>query len=383
LTTGITGTLPVANGGTGTTTPSLVAGTNVTISGTWPNQTVNATGGGGGGVTSVSGTGTVNGITLTGTVTSTGSLTLGGTLSGVSLTSQITGTLPISNGGTGTSTTPSLVNGTGISISGTWPNQTVTATGASLTGITSGNTVALGVNAYNGTSTAYFNTAVGYYALNANGSGTDNTAIGNKAMQLASGSNANGNVAVGSDSLKALINAGANTAVGYGALTSCTGSSNTGIGSSALYNNTSGSGNVGLGAGAALSSGTVSNEVNIYNGTTTARFQGGASSWSFVSDQRDKANIADLNLGLSFITKLQPRTFEWNFRHTDVDRGKLTSGFIAQEVLAVMQSEQAMYTHLVDINNPEQYTLAQTNLIPMLVNAIKELTARLEILEKR
>jgi hypothetical protein len=55
------------------------------------------------GVTSVSGAGTVNGITLTGTVTSTGNLTLGGTLSGVSLTSQVTGTLPVSNGGTGSS----------------------------------------------------------------------------------------------------------------------------------------------------------------------------------------------------------------------------------------------------------------------------------------
>ena len=55
-------------------------------------------------VTSVSGTGTVNGITLTGTVTTSGSLTLGGTLSGVSLTSQVSGTLPVANGGTGTST---------------------------------------------------------------------------------------------------------------------------------------------------------------------------------------------------------------------------------------------------------------------------------------
>ena len=54
----------------------------------------------GGGVTSVGGTGTVNGVTLTGTVTSSGSLTLGGTLSGVSLTTQVTGTLPIANGGT-------------------------------------------------------------------------------------------------------------------------------------------------------------------------------------------------------------------------------------------------------------------------------------------
>ena len=32
------------NGGTGTTTPSIVAGTNVTVTGTWPNQTVNASG---------------------------------------------------------------------------------------------------------------------------------------------------------------------------------------------------------------------------------------------------------------------------------------------------------------------------------------------------
>ena len=59
----------------------------------------------GGTVTSVSGTGTVNGITLTGTVTSSGSLTLGGTLANVDLTSQVTGTLPIANGGTGTTST--------------------------------------------------------------------------------------------------------------------------------------------------------------------------------------------------------------------------------------------------------------------------------------
>jgi len=47
LSTGVTGTLPVANGGTGTATPSLVAGTNVTVTGTWPNQTIAASGGGG------------------------------------------------------------------------------------------------------------------------------------------------------------------------------------------------------------------------------------------------------------------------------------------------------------------------------------------------
>lgn len=44
------GVLPVANGGNGTSSPSLVAGTNVTISGSWPNQTINATASGSGDV---------------------------------------------------------------------------------------------------------------------------------------------------------------------------------------------------------------------------------------------------------------------------------------------------------------------------------------------
>lgn len=47
LTTGVTGLLPIANGGTATATPALVAGTNITITGSWPNQTINSTGGGG------------------------------------------------------------------------------------------------------------------------------------------------------------------------------------------------------------------------------------------------------------------------------------------------------------------------------------------------
>lgn len=39
--------LPVLNGGTGTAFPGLVQGTNITITGTWPNQTINSSGGGG------------------------------------------------------------------------------------------------------------------------------------------------------------------------------------------------------------------------------------------------------------------------------------------------------------------------------------------------
>lgn len=46
LTTDVSGILPVANGGTATATPSLVQGSNVTITGSWPNQTIAAAGGG-------------------------------------------------------------------------------------------------------------------------------------------------------------------------------------------------------------------------------------------------------------------------------------------------------------------------------------------------
>jgi len=72
----------------------------------------------GGTVTSVGGTGTVNGITLTGTVTSSGNLTLGGTLSGVSLSSQVTGTLPIANGGTGATTQSAARTALGATVRG-------------------------------------------------------------------------------------------------------------------------------------------------------------------------------------------------------------------------------------------------------------------------
>ena len=72
----LAGTLVIANGGTGATT-AAAARANL----------------GAGTVTSVGGTGTVNGITLTGTVTTAGSLTLGGTLD-LSSPPAIGGTTP-------------------------------------------------------------------------------------------------------------------------------------------------------------------------------------------------------------------------------------------------------------------------------------------------
>lgn len=146
LASAVTGTLPVANGGTGGTTAAAArTGLGATTLGgnlfTIPNpsaitfprfnadNTVSAldaasflaaigAGSGSGTVTSVSGTGTVNGLTLTGTVTSSGSLTLGGTLSNVNLATAVTGTLPVANGGTGATTVAGILSALGFTNGG-------------------------------------------------------------------------------------------------------------------------------------------------------------------------------------------------------------------------------------------------------------------------
>jgi hypothetical protein len=103
-------------------TVSLTGAGTTTVTGTYPNFTITSNDQYVGTVTSVSGTGTVNGITLTGTVTSSGSLTLGGTLGGIA-NNQLTNSAITVNGtsialgasGTITAASPNaLTIGTGL-----------------------------------------------------------------------------------------------------------------------------------------------------------------------------------------------------------------------------------------------------------------------------
>jgi hypothetical protein len=82
------GVTQIENGGTGADTAAQ-ARINLGV------------GTGNGSVTQVTGAGSVNGLTLTGNVTTSGALTLGGTLSGIDLTTQVTNILPVVNGGSG------------------------------------------------------------------------------------------------------------------------------------------------------------------------------------------------------------------------------------------------------------------------------------------
>jgi hypothetical protein len=77
------GVLDVANGGTGTATPALVAGANVTITGTWPNQTIAA----------ASETGTVSSVSVVSANGFAGSVANATTTPAITVSTSITGVL--------------------------------------------------------------------------------------------------------------------------------------------------------------------------------------------------------------------------------------------------------------------------------------------------
>lgn len=97
-----------------------------------------------------------------------------------------------------------------------------------------------------------------------------------------------------------------------------------------------------------------------------------------ISDVRMKENIRDLDYGLATIMALHPCRFDWK-----KGKGKGTKndiGFIAQEVEPVMPE---MVGHwLPGPGDPEDLkSLSAGELIPVLVKAIQELTARVAELE--
>ena len=102
---------------------------------------------------------------------------------------------------------------------------------------------------------------------------------------------------------------------------------------------------------------------------------------SSLSDRRDKTEIIDLPIGLDFINKLSPRKFKWQTRDGNVKDGLYRAGFIAQELQEAQKDSD--YLDLVLDKNPERLEAKQEHLIPVLVNAIKELSAENTALKSR
>jgi len=266
------------------------------------------------------------------------------------------------------------------------------------------NTV-FGATALDSNTTGYDNTAVGLNSLTANTTGYENTAVGKNA--LTANTTGYDNTAIGMDALLNNVTGLVNTAVGQNALKKNTNNYNCGIGNDAgseittgtqntilgVYSNgttTTGSNNTVIGYNAQPSSGTVSNTITLgSNAITTLRCQ--VTSITALSDERDKKNIEPLEVGLDFVNSLKPVTFDWNMRPTkdrdgnEVVGGKIDvpdAGFIAQDFIAAEDAAgMADHLQLTYRDNPEALEITQGRLIPILVKAIQDLSAKIEALE--
>jgi len=261
LSTGVTGTLPVANGGTGastltgyvygngtsamtasTTIPTTalsgtitnaqlannaitIAGTSTALGGSITQDTITglsttglikrtaantlaiATSGtdyGLGSVTSVAGTGTVNGITLTGTVTSSGSLTLGGTLGSIANSQLTNSSITFGSTAAALGSTVSAFNNVSV-------GATTASTGAFTTLSASSIVSGVGFTNYLASPPAIGGTAAAagtFTSLTATGTTTIGSSTG--ALQAASGVVSVGTLTIGNGGTNSTNQQGAN-----------------------------------------------------------------------------------------------------------------------------------------------------------------------------
>jgi len=211
------------------------------------------------------------------------------------------------------------------------------------------------------------------------GAGTTHVAIGHDAMALAL--TGTGHVAIGQYALKNISGTNFATAVGTSAGQNCTsgGLSSVFIGILAGSGVTTGTQNVCIGALSNPTSATASYQFTLGH-TDITSLRCNVTSITSLSDARDKTDIVDTPYGLDFINTLQPRQFKWATRDGNIKDGKVEQGFIAQELLEAAGTNKADL-NLVLEDNPNKLEASMGNLVPILVKAIQELTARVAELE--
>jgi hypothetical protein len=207
------------------------------------------------------------------------------------------------------------------------------------------------------------NVSIGLTSLSSNISGTDNVAIGRTSQLNATGS---GNTSVGSLTMTSASN---------------TGSFNTSVGLRAGDNITTGSGNVVIGgvtsAGVGSPAFSITGQNNYISmgslSTSNAFIQ---VPWTAVSDVRDKTEINNIEHGLDFVNQLNPISYKFRTERDSTEtNGPTRFGFKAQDILELEGNSPV----IVNNDDPEKLRVTDTYLIPVLVNAIKELSAAFEL----
>jgi len=263
-----------------------------------------------------------------------------------------------------------------------------------------GKNTAIGFNAGNAATTAKENIYIGYHAGKSTGgadTGYRNVAIGYYAQGGGTTVSGNHNVGCGNGTWEDLT----------------TGNGNTAFGSAAGSEVSTGDYNVLIGHLAGVG-GSPSGNVNTHDGivclgdNNISNFYCADTSISS-SDERDKADITDFTAGLGWIKALRPVTYRWDKRdwyytESDSGTGKITRtaitkdgskkknkqhvGFVAQEVLAVEQAngfaankDNMLTVHLNE--DDTAYGMKYERLVPILVNAIKELSTEVDTLKTK
>jgi len=244
----------------------------------------------------------------------------------------------------------------------------------------SGNT-AIGRNALENNTTGKDNVAIGAFALYQNTTGGYSTAIGSDALQQ---STANYNCAIGRSSLQTLKTGGSNVCIGgidagvYADSTANTTIIGTEAGTITTFL-TGGSNNTIIGYRAISSTGTVSNQITLGNSSiSTLRCN---ATLSGLSDRRDKTDILPLNYGMNFIEKLKPVKFVWDMR----DGGKIgvnDIGFIAQDLLQSQVDLGINIPNLVS-GTDEKLEASYSVLLPIIVKALQDANDKIKQLELR
>jgi hypothetical protein len=337
------------------------------------------------------------------------------------------------------------VNGVDISTPLTTFGNTVVGKNAGTSIIAGGayqsiNNTALGKNAMESLTIGSSVTAIGYDAY-ADGNGVNDTAIGQGALKaITSGSY--GNTAVGSQAFfqltaattgnsglglgagEQLSSGNHNTFIGFtsgaqfsgGDLNTTLGSRSTGIGTpvsgnsnlflganaclnysggdnnvyvgaydliTANFTAQSGSNNILIGKNALKATASTSNSITLGNANHNI-LRCAVTSITSLSDARDKKEIEELPVGLEFVKGLKPVKFVWDDRSEEGKHDIADFGFIAQDLKSAQEEVEMSETlKLVYEENPEKLEASYGKLIPILVKAIQDLNAKVELLENK
>ena len=269
---------------------------------------------------------------------------------------------------------------------------------------TGDNNVAIGYQAGNSISSGSHNTIVGYLAGGANTPSTAMTGGYNAIVGREAGSritSADECVLIGNVAGDQITTGGYNVFIGSVAGTHNvnvdTGSKNIIIGPFSDLSAADGANQIVMGYDQSC---TGDNNFTFGNGSSGAdsNIAFGATSITAPSDERLKEDIKDETIGLAFIDELRPVTFRWKKKKDipeemyaydkDSDErcmnGKYNHGFIAQEVKAVMDKydfKEGTQLWTQDPHYGQRQRLGEGELIPFLVKAIQELSAKVTSLE--